>query len=260
MKIATYNVNGVNGRIDVLLRWLDEASPDVVCLQELTTPDAGFPLMQIEKAEYGAIWQGQKSWNGVAILARDNEPILTRKGLPGDPEVRDAYRQLVDQGWTDAMRKLNPDARTRFGTMSGMPTAGTRACGSLIFYSALPWPSGFAAPASISTFADGNTPAITLRCGLSFSKIKDGQTLETPMSEKLRATIRERIEDFVDSFVVDGSKPADVFDAMEAEIAALRKAYDRDPAPADEDSAQETLEEPSNDWPGADEKIQSGDV
>lgn len=80
------------------------------------------------------------------------------------------------------------------------------------------------------------------------------------MSDKLREAIRERIEDFVDSFVVDGSKPADVFDAMEAEIAALRQAYDQDPAPADDGSAPEVLEEPSNDWPGADEKIQSGDV
>lgn len=80
------------------------------------------------------------------------------------------------------------------------------------------------------------------------------------MSDKLRETIRERIEDFVDSFVVEGSKPADVFDAMEAEIAALRQGYDRNPAPADDGSAPEVLEEPSNDWPAAKERIQSGDV
>jgi exodeoxyribonuclease-3 len=197
LKLATYNVNGVNGRLDVLLRWLDEALPDVVCLQELKTPDARFPLKEIEEAGYGAVWQGQKSWNGVAILGRGRKPILTRRSLPGDPddlhsryieaavegmvigclylpngnpspgpkfdyklewferlarhaaellaldvpvvlagdynvipteldvykperwaedalfrtEVRDAYRQLVDQGWTDAIRRLNPDAR-----------------------------------------------------------------------------------------------------------------------------------------------------
>jgi len=86
MKIATYNVNGINGRLPVLLRWLEEAQPDVVCLQELKAPDEKFPLSVIEAAGYGAIWQGQKSWNGVAILARGAEPVETRRGLPGDPD------------------------------------------------------------------------------------------------------------------------------------------------------------------------------
>lgn len=85
MKIATFNVNGVNGRLSVLLRWLEEAQPDIVCLQELKAPDPRFPRQEIEKAGYGAIWHGQKSWNGVAILARGREPIETRRGLPGDP-------------------------------------------------------------------------------------------------------------------------------------------------------------------------------
>ncbi|PTM99053.1 exodeoxyribonuclease III [Mycoplana dimorpha] len=197
MKIATYNVNGVNGRLDVLLRWLEQASPDVVCLQELKSPDAKFPVKAIEAAGYGAIWHGQKSWNGVAILAKGKEPLLTRKGLSGDAddphsryieaavdgmlfgclylpngnpypgpkfsyklawferlaayaaellelkvpvvlagdynvmpteldvykperwlddalfrvEVRDAFRRLVDQGWTDALRQLHPGER-----------------------------------------------------------------------------------------------------------------------------------------------------
>ncbi|HEY7643569.1 MAG TPA: endonuclease/exonuclease/phosphatase family protein, partial [Hyphomicrobiales bacterium] len=70
MKIATFNVNGINGRLAVLLRWLAEAEPDIVCLQELKAPDEKFPLAAIRKAGYGAIWHGQKSWNGVAILAR----------------------------------------------------------------------------------------------------------------------------------------------------------------------------------------------
>jgi exodeoxyribonuclease-3 len=86
VKIASYNVNGINGRIDILTRWLEEAQPDVVCLQELKAPDNKFPLKAIEAAGYGAVWHGQKSWNGVAILARGNEPRLTRKGLPGDPD------------------------------------------------------------------------------------------------------------------------------------------------------------------------------
>lgn len=86
MKIATYNVNGVNGRLSVLLRWLKQASPDVVCLQELKAPQEKFPRLDIEKAGYGAIWHGQKSWNGVAILAKGTLPKERRRGLPGDPE------------------------------------------------------------------------------------------------------------------------------------------------------------------------------
>lgn len=195
MKIATYNVNGVNGRLPVLLRWLDETTPDVACLQELKAPDEKFPLDAIKEVGYNAIWHGQKSWNGVAILARNAEIQETRRGLPGDPddthsryieavvkgitigclylpngnpapgpkydyklrwferftehaagllssgkpvvltgdynaipteldaykaerwvedalfrpETREAYKNLVDQGWTDAIRKLNPD-------------------------------------------------------------------------------------------------------------------------------------------------------
>jgi len=85
MKIATYNVNGINGRLPVLLRWLKESRPDVVCLQELKAVPERFPRADLEKAGYGAIWSGQKSWNGVAILRRGAAPIETRRGLPGDP-------------------------------------------------------------------------------------------------------------------------------------------------------------------------------
>ena len=197
MKIATYNVNGVNGRLPVLLRWLEEAAPDVVCLQELKAPQEKFPDAALRNMGYRAVWHGQKSWNGVAILARGAEPVETRRGLPGDeedshsryieaavdglvigclylpngnpapgpkfdyklgwfarlsahaaellatgapvvlagdynvmptdldvykperwvddalfrPEVRDAYRRLVAQGWTDALRALHPGER-----------------------------------------------------------------------------------------------------------------------------------------------------
>jgi exodeoxyribonuclease-3 len=86
MKIATYNVNGVNGRLDVLLRWLNEAQPDIVTLQELKAPRERFPAEAIAAAGYEAIWHGQKSWNGVAILSRCGTPIETRRGLPGDPD------------------------------------------------------------------------------------------------------------------------------------------------------------------------------
>lgn len=84
MKIATYNVNGINGRLPVLLKWLKQARPSVVCLQELKAPDEKFPLQAINKAGYQAIWHGQKSWNGVAILSRDQEIKELRKQLPGD--------------------------------------------------------------------------------------------------------------------------------------------------------------------------------
>ena len=86
MKIATYNVNGVNGRLPVLLRWLKETTPDVVCLQELKAPQEKFPDSAIQEAGYHAIWHGQKSWNGVAILARNSYPEEVCRALPGDPE------------------------------------------------------------------------------------------------------------------------------------------------------------------------------
>ncbi len=194
MKIATYNVNGVNGRLPVLLRWLAETEPDVVCLQELKAPQEKFPEEAIKDAGYHAIWHGQKSWNGVAILSRIGQPEEVRRALPGDeedehsryiealvngvlvcclylpngnpapgpkfdyklgwferlskhakdllqsgnpvvlagdynvmptdldvykperwvedalfrPEVRSAFKKLVEQGWTDAIRKLYP--------------------------------------------------------------------------------------------------------------------------------------------------------
>ena len=197
MRIATYNVNGIRGRLTVLLKWLEETRPSAVCLQELKTTDDSFPERELEKAGYGSVWHGQKSWNGVAILALDDQPIETRRGLPGDPddthsryieaavnglliaclylpngnpapgpkfeyklrwfdrlsryaaellaneiptvlagdfnvmptdldvyapdrwhddalfrpEVRKAYKTLVDQGWTDAVRHLFPDQR-----------------------------------------------------------------------------------------------------------------------------------------------------
>ena len=86
MRIATYNVNGVNGRLPVLLRWLTQAKPDIVCLQELKAPQEKFPEAAIRDAGYAAIWHGQKSWNGVAILSRGAAPVERRRVLPGDPE------------------------------------------------------------------------------------------------------------------------------------------------------------------------------
>jgi exodeoxyribonuclease III len=94
VKIATFNVNGVNGRIDLLVEWLAEAQPDVACLQELKSPDEKFPARAIEKAGYGAIWHGQSRWNGVAILARGCEPVETRRGLPGDPD--DSHSRYIE--------------------------------------------------------------------------------------------------------------------------------------------------------------------
>jgi exodeoxyribonuclease-3 len=94
MKIATYNVNGVNGRLPVLLRWLKETAPDVVCLQELKAPQEKFPEAAIKDAGYHAIWHGQKSWNGVAILSRKEQPKEIRRVLPGDPE--DSHSRYIE--------------------------------------------------------------------------------------------------------------------------------------------------------------------
>jgi exodeoxyribonuclease III len=94
VKIATFNVNGINGRLKLLLEWLEESRPDVACLQELKAPDDKFPAKAIEKAGYGAIWHGQSRWNGVALLARGCEPVETRRGLPGDPD--DTHSRYIE--------------------------------------------------------------------------------------------------------------------------------------------------------------------
>lgn len=85
MRIATYNVNGINARLPVLLRWLSETRPDMVCLQELKAPEEKIPMKAIEDAGYHALWHGQKSWNGVAILTRHEQAVEIRRVLPGDP-------------------------------------------------------------------------------------------------------------------------------------------------------------------------------
>lgn len=90
MKIATFNINNVNKRLNNLLTWLGQAKPDVVCLQELKAEQGAFPADAVRAQGYGAVWHGERSWNGVAILARDREPVLTRLSLPGESEDHQA--------------------------------------------------------------------------------------------------------------------------------------------------------------------------
>jgi exodeoxyribonuclease-3 len=85
VKIATFNINNINRRLPNLLNWLATAKPDAVCLQELKAEDWQFPRTALREAGYGAVWQGERRWNGVAILGRGAEPVLTRRSLPGDP-------------------------------------------------------------------------------------------------------------------------------------------------------------------------------
>jgi exodeoxyribonuclease-3 len=99
MRIATFNINDINKRLANFLAWLRKARPDVVCLQELKTTDSGFPIAAITKAGYGAVWRGEMSWNGVAILSRDCEPVLTRTELPGDPsDTQSRYIEAAVRG------------------------------------------------------------------------------------------------------------------------------------------------------------------
>lgn len=94
MKIATFNINNVVRRLPNLLDWLEEARPDAVWLQELKAEDGRFPAAALERAGYGAVWCGQRTWNGVAILARGAEPVPTRHDLPGDPA--DAQARYIE--------------------------------------------------------------------------------------------------------------------------------------------------------------------
>ena len=94
LKVATFNVNGIRSRLAHLLLWLERESPDVACLQELKAASEGFPIAEIRKAGYEAIWHGQQSWNGVAILARGDKPVERVRALPGDPE--DAHSRYIE--------------------------------------------------------------------------------------------------------------------------------------------------------------------
>ena len=99
MKIATFNVNGIRARLPLLLRWLEEQSPDIVCLQELKAPQELFPVTALNEAGYGAVWHGQKSWNGVAILGKDCDPVERRRALAGEPDdVQSRYLEAEVRG------------------------------------------------------------------------------------------------------------------------------------------------------------------
>ncbi len=99
VRIATFNINNVNRRLPNLLAWLAEASPDVVCLQELKSEQDAFPIEAVRAAGYEAVWRGQRTWNGVAILAKDAEPVVTRRALPGDPnDLQARYLEAAVRG------------------------------------------------------------------------------------------------------------------------------------------------------------------
>lgn len=99
LKLATFNINGIRSRLPILLDWLEREAPDIVCLQELKAPDGAFPIAEIRAAGYGALWLGQTSWNGVAILARGGDPVESRRGLPGDPaDKQSRYLEAAAHG------------------------------------------------------------------------------------------------------------------------------------------------------------------
>ncbi len=99
LKLATFNINGIRSRLPILLEWLATDAPDIVCLQELKCTDASFPIAELRAAGYGALWHGQPSWNGVAILARGMDPLESRRGLPGDPDdTQSRYLEAAAHG------------------------------------------------------------------------------------------------------------------------------------------------------------------
>lgn len=99
LKIATFNINGIRARLPILLQWLEAEKPDIVCLQELKAAESAFPADDIRNAGYGVIWQGEPSWNGVAILSRDSDPLEIRRGLPGnEKDSHSRYLEAAVQG------------------------------------------------------------------------------------------------------------------------------------------------------------------
>jgi exodeoxyribonuclease-3 len=118
LKIATYNVNGIRSRLERLVEWLEREAPDIACLQELKTADSGFPAQALRDAGYHAVHVAQKSWNGVAILARDREPVVVRRALPGDPaDAQGRYIEAAVDGLLVACLYLpngNPQPGPKF--------------------------------------------------------------------------------------------------------------------------------------------------
>ena len=118
IKVATFNINGIRSRLPHLLAWLEKEKPDVACLQELKSVDAGFPIDAIHAAGYGAVWKGQSAWNGVAVLARGVDPVESRRVLPGDPaDEQSRYLEVVTHGLVVACLYLpngNPQPGPKF--------------------------------------------------------------------------------------------------------------------------------------------------
>ena len=111
MKIATYNLNGIRARLPRLIEWLEREQPDVACLQELKCADESLPIADIEAAGYGAVWHGQKGFNGVAILAKGDAPELRRVGLPGDPDdSHSRYIEARSRTASSSARSTSPTA------------------------------------------------------------------------------------------------------------------------------------------------------
>ena len=94
MKLVTFNINGIRARMPRLVEYLEREAPDVVCLQELKCADEALPIGEIEAAGYNAVWHGQKGFNGVAVLAKGETPILRQVGLPGDPD--DTHSRYIE--------------------------------------------------------------------------------------------------------------------------------------------------------------------
>ena len=131
MKIATFNINNVRKRLPNLLAWLRAAKPDVVCLQELKSTDAEFPAAALRRAGYHAVWRGQKTWNGVAILARGCEPVLTRDELPGDPaDTQSRYIEAAVNGILSARLSAERQsaARSEVRLQARLVRAAERTC------------------------------------------------------------------------------------------------------------------------------------
>jgi exodeoxyribonuclease-3 len=128
LRIASYNINGITSRLGILLRWLEEFAPDIVGLQELKTTNEKFPADEIEKAGYSAIWHGQKSWNGVALLSRCGELHETRRCLPGDPDKSQSRYIEAAMGGILVGNMYAPTAIPGPGRSSTTSSTGSTGC------------------------------------------------------------------------------------------------------------------------------------
>ena len=180
MKVATFNINNINKRLDNLLAWLAKAQPDVVSLQELKAEQSAFPASAIRSLGYEAVWQGERSWNGVAILARGSAPVLTRAGLPGD--AHDHHARYIEAA-------VNGVLITSIYLPNGNPQPGPKFNYKLAWFERLLTHAAGLLAAGVPVILAGDYNVVPTEQDIYPTRSLDNNALIQPQSRKLFAQL-----------------------------------------------------------------------